>query len=84
MRWAAADELITGKRFKGAKFNSTDYPELNPDDYVMDENGYLDPMKELLNTGYYEFNINRDYLNPISINELTLNPNLTQNPGWDN
>ena len=83
MRWGAADELITGKRFKGAKFNSTDYSDLNPADYVMDENGYLDPMKELLPTGFYEFKLDRDYLSPISINELTLNPNLEQNPGWD-
>jgi len=83
LRWAAADELVTGKRFKGAKFNSTDYPDLNPADYVMDENGYLDPMKELLPNQVYEFDINRDYLDPISINEMTLNPNLEQNPGWD-
>ncbi len=25
---------------------------------------------------------NKDYLDPIPIQELTLNPNLTQNPGW--
>ena len=28
------------------------------------------------------FNENRDYLYPIPINERSLNPNLTQNPGW--
>lgn len=25
-----------------------------------------------------------EYLNPIPLEELTLNPNLKQNPGWDN
>ena len=28
------------------------------------------------------FNENRDYLWPLPISELNLNPNLTQNPGW--
>ena len=28
------------------------------------------------------FNANRDYLWPIPKNEITLNPNLTQNPNW--
>lgn len=28
------------------------------------------------------FDENRDYLYPIPTNELSLNPNLTQNPGW--
>jgi len=29
-----------------------------------------------------QFDEDRDYLNPIPIQERTLNPNLTQNPGW--
>lgn len=28
------------------------------------------------------FHVNRDYLNPIPAQELLLNPNLKQNPGW--
>lgn len=28
------------------------------------------------------FNVNRDYLWPIPIREIDLNPDLTQNPGW--
>ena len=31
----------------------------------------------------FEFDPVRDYLYPVPINERTLNPNLTQNPGWD-
>lgn len=31
----------------------------------------------------FTFDENRDYLYPIPINELKLNPNLVQNPGWD-
>lgn len=30
-----------------------------------------------------EWNENRDYLYPIPSNERSLNPHLTQNPGWN-
>ena len=32
--------------------------------------------------GVRSFNSPRDYFHPISINEITINPNLIQNPGW--
>ena len=32
--------------------------------------------------GIRSFNYPRDYFHPISINEITINPNLIQNPGW--
>jgi len=34
-----------------------------------------------LPTGY-QFKINRDYLDAIPLNQIVLNPQLTQNPGW--
>ncbi|MEX2594335.1 MAG: RagB/SusD family nutrient uptake outer membrane protein [Anditalea sp.] len=79
-RWAAADELIVGKRFLGAKFNSTDYSDLSPSDFRL-TNGYFDDYKEVLPAGF-GFEVGRDYLSPISTQELTLNPELVQNPGW--
>ena len=36
----------------------------------------------LRDVGNRSFNSPRDYLHPISINELTINTNLIQNPGW--
>lgn len=42
--------------------------------------GYLNPHRDVLRT---PFNENRDYLYPIPPAERSLNPNLTQNPGWD-
>jgi hypothetical protein len=41
--------------------------------------GYIDPHKDV----EHVFNEGRDYLYPIPITERTLNPNLTQNPGWN-
>jgi len=42
-RWAAADEIVVGKRPLGAKFNAIDYPDLNEADYRLTD-GYFDPL----------------------------------------
>lgn len=76
-RWAAADELIIGKKPLGAR---KDQFNIVPA-YAVDENGFLDPLGGALPQGW-QFNPNRDYLYPIKENELVLNPNLGQNPGW--
>lgn len=75
-RWAAADELIVGRRPKG--FNASQLA-INP--FPVDENGFLDPFQNAMPNGY-GFDLDRDYLNSIPITEIVLNPNLTQNPGW--
>jgi hypothetical protein len=75
-RWAAADELIVGKRPKG--FHAG---QINENPFPVDEDGFLDPFRTALPNGY-QFKLDRDYLNAIPISELVLNPNLDQNPGW--
>lgn len=89
-RWAAADVLIAGKRPLGAYRNQwLNYPGATDaflkavNDLQVNEDGYIDPYKGFpaMNNGY-QFKLNRDYLYPIPTNELTLNPNLGQNPGW--
>lgn len=75
-RWAAADELIIGKRPKGFKASQI---SLNP--FPVDENGFLDPYKNAMPNGY-GFLPGRDYLNSIPQSEIVLNPSLDQNPGW--
>jgi hypothetical protein len=75
-RWAAADELIVGKRpkgFKGSQISGTAFPS--------DADGFLDPFQTALPNGY-QFKINRDYLDPIPPDQIILNDKLTQNPGW--
>lgn len=44
------------------------------------ESGYVNPHRDTERT---KFNEVRDYLYPIPINDRSLNPNLAQNPGWD-
>lgn len=75
-RWAAADELIVGKRPKG--FLAA---QLTKNPYPVDANGFLDPYQNQIPNGY-GFNLDRDYLDAIPKTQIELNPNLTQNPGW--
>ncbi len=78
LRWAAADELISGHRPKGLK--ASQFADRSP--YPVDENGFMDPLFDALGASGYGFDINRDYLYPIPPEEITLNPKLSQNPGW--
>ncbi len=76
-RWAA-HELFTGKRPKGYPFEAMEFPDFTPE---LDENGLIDFFKGRLPNGY-DFRPGQDYLDDIPQIEMTLNPNLTQNPGW--
>lgn len=76
-RWAA-HALFKGKRPKGYPFNSQEFPNYQP---RVDSNGLIDYYYSRLPNGY-QFRENRDYLTSIPQDELMLNPNLEQNPGW--
>ncbi len=89
-RWAAADELIVGHRPKGAKKQQWEnYPDVTENflavvaNLPVDNNGYIDPYAVYASMAEgYKFQLDRDYLSPIPTNEITINPNLSQNPGW--
>ena len=76
-RWAA-HKLFKGKRPKGYPFDQSEFPSYHP---LLDANGLIDYFQNFLPDGY-QFKENRDYLSSIPAEELNLNPNLTQNPGW--
>ena len=88
---------VGAKKAQWDNFKFADYlPEAQPDlarqavfeDRVSaletNANGYIKIFKNTLNGGTqgFKFNESRDYLYPIPVNELTLNPKLKQNPGW--
>lgn len=55
--------------------------EIGKDIMLTDDNeGYVFYHKNISRT---QFSQERDYLYPIPINERSLNPDLTQNPGWN-
>ena len=76
-RWAA-HALFKGKRPKGYPVSREEFPGYN---HPVDVNGLIDYYAGEMPSGY-QFRPERDYLVSIPIDELTLNPNLKQNPGW--
>ena len=77
-RWRAHN-LFKGKRPLGFPYLASEYAA----GLVVPTNaqGLVDPFKTSMANGY-NFNEGRDYLDNIPTNEITLNPKLTQNPGW--
>src|SRR5690606_3697399 len=69
-RWAA-HQIFHSERPKGYPFDQQEFPSLSP---LLDENGLLDPFRTRLPNGY-QFKPNRDYLNAIPAEEITINPN---------
>ena len=79
MRWRA-HTLYIGTRPIGTTYTAdieAEYPGL-----LSNDEGFIDPFRNYLNGGVYGFNPERDYLLPLPTNELTVNKQLTQNPGW--
>lgn len=80
IRWKAGD-LFT-KPIRGVLFDQDLYPEVEVGtDVVLDNEGYILAYPNSLPNGG-TFEDPKHYLFPIPIDELTLNPDLTQNPGW--
>lgn len=89
LRWRAHN-LIVGQRGRGAylgtdgvlyKSFSSEGQKSLASNTTTDSNGWLDPLVGYLPNGY-QFNADRDYLLPIPPDELLLDRQLTQNPGW--
>lgn len=89
MRWAG-HSLIVGKRGRGAylgkesvlyKSFSPEKKEIVDSRTLVDAEGWMDPLSQLLPQGY-QFKVNRDYLLPIPPTEISLNKELHQNPNW--
>ena len=92
MRWGA-HKLIVNQRGRGAYlgedgvlYKSFDTSKQETVDalkrVLVDNEKWMDPLQALLPNGY-QFNPKRDYLLPISPDELALNKKLKQNPGWE-
>ncbi|WP_276165975.1 RagB/SusD family nutrient uptake outer membrane protein [Zobellia alginiliquefaciens] len=78
-RWRA-HELINSGLPKGAYFYDGHIETMASESEVsLDANGYLDPFQS---DGSYNFDPEKAYLTGIPSNEIILNPNLEQNPGW--
>lgn len=76
-RWAA-HKLFAEKRLLGYPFKQTEFPTYKP---PLTAAGLIDFFRTRLPNGY-AFRPDQDYLDDIPQVERTLNPNLSQNPGW--
>jgi len=76
-RWAAAS-LFKDKRPLGYPFDPAEFPGQTPS---LNEDGLMDVLQNDIPSGY-QFRTGQDYLSSVPLTERTLNPNLTQNPGW--
>ena len=90
MRWAVAGTLKgQDGRGRGAYLGEDGvlYKSFSPKGreslklVLKDNDGWTDPLQQYLPQGYL-FDLNRDYLLPIPPDELQLNRELKQNPGW--
>lgn len=96
LRWRA-HHLIVGKRplgywfdkdfWTGVQDSEDNYVDGGPllipgKDIFVNEEGYLDPYQKNLPNGF-GFKPDRDYLYPVPPAQISLNDELTQNPGWE-
>ena len=58
-------------------------PERNQDNYCVDSEGYFEPYQRHIPDGHFHFDPTKAYLQPIPTEQLVLNPDLKQNPGWE-
>ncbi len=98
MRWAAAEELIIGKKPQGALFTGSNLPEQYGPELKYDKEAgnnmfltgkpgdperYILPVPPTTMPDGWQFKANRDYLLPIQERMLNLMGGLwEQNPGW--
>lgn len=52
------------------------------ENYWTDSEGYFEPYQRNIPDGHFHFDPNKCYLQPIPTEQLVLNENLEQNPGW--
>lgn len=78
IRWKIAETELP-RDILGAKFDQSAYPDMVPGtDVSLNEDGFILVQPKSSRT----FDVNKDYLYPLPLREISLNPNLEQNPGW--
>jgi len=85
-RWAAAPNVIVSQQPLGAMVKQflTVIPTIVVGTNVfVNAQGYIQPYAKTASMAAgYSFNVNRDYLLPIPLQQITVNPKIQQNPGW--
>ena len=78
IRWKTAETELPAA-ILCAKFDPELYPSTVPGkDVILDKNGFI----LVQNAESRTFDSSKDYLFPLPLREVSLNPNLKQNPNW--
>jgi hypothetical protein len=77
-RWAA-HKLFQGKRPLGYPLESSEFQNYP---HALSDDGLIDYFASSMPNGY-GFKEGRDYLSSIPQDEITMNPDIKQNPGWE-
>ncbi len=78
IRWKTAETELP-REILGAMFDREAYSHVVPGkDINLNDEGYI-----IVQSGTSRsFDVNKNYLFPLPLREISLNPELTQNPGW--
>ncbi|MCG8502801.1 MAG: RagB/SusD family nutrient uptake outer membrane protein, partial [Firmicutes bacterium] len=82
MRWKKGSYLaktVIGMRLEDDQLAR--YPEANVKRIEIDGKKYID-VYQGSDVGNRQFDENKHYLMPLPLSEISMNPNLGQNPGW--
>lgn len=86
MRWAATHlikrPMIGAKMKQFTEIKDKFNPILEPENIYVNEKGYIAPHWNSPAKNGWQFNENTHYLKPLPSNELVINTNLEQNPGY--
>jgi hypothetical protein len=85
MRWKAGKLFLLKSTVLGAKAKTIGSlaSQIATGDIRVNSDGYIEPYQQALPNGR-QFDETKNYYWPIPTDELALNPNLTQSPGWEN
>lgn len=78
MRWKHG--VLLAEPVLGLKFNAEDIADSNA--FVEGTDIFLNSEGYIMSNNNYGFDETKNYYFPIPVNELSLNPNLVQTPGW--
>ena len=78
MRWKQG--VLLAEPVLGLKFNAEDIADSNA--FVEGTDIFLNSEGYIMSNNNYGFDETKNYYFPIPVNELSLNPNLVQTPGW--
>ncbi|PZX47571.1 RagB/SusD family nutrient uptake outer membrane protein [Algoriphagus chordae] len=79
MRWKKGAELANP--VLGVKFNEVDIADAS--EFEIGTDIFLNEDGDVMSNNSYAFDESKNYYFPVPVNELSLNPNLKQTPGWE-